>query len=194
MYRCRYPPTPEPLFFAKHGLKITILTHFRALFYPYLLSLVHFQPIGPSKTFLALFQKSFISRRIQIFIGICISQHASVFVVIYILPLFATEVWVVRREGCNSIFFDKRTWHPDFGGNFTPKPLILNLFHFSHFFFWLKLWVSMKTMKCKLGWWVFSFTSYIVIPFWTIKLSHLNLKRQKKSFSPFVSSLNTKGL
>ena len=109
MYRCRYPPTPEPLFFAKHGLKITILTHFRALFYPYLLSLVHFQPIGPSKTFLALFQKSFISRRIQIFIGICISQHASVFVVMYILPLFATEVWVVRREGCNSIFFDKRT-------------------------------------------------------------------------------------
>ena len=122
MYRCRYPPTPQPFLF-----KLILKP-----FYPFLLSLVLFQPYTAQKTFLALFEKSSMSRRIQIFVCIYSSQYTYVFVVMYLL--FATEVWVLRREGCNSIFFDKRTWHPDFGENFTPKPLILNLFHFSHFF------------------------------------------------------------
>ena len=147
----------------------------------------------PQKHFQSFLKNLTRPGEFKFLLALCILQFTTRFC--FCCDLYFAEVWVVRREGCNLIFFDKRTWHPDFGENFTPKPLILNLFHFSHF--WLKLWVSMKTMKCKLGWWVFSFTrviSDIVIPFWTTKLTHLNLKRQKKSFSPFVSSLNTKGL
>ena len=105
----------------------------------------------PQKHFQSFLKNLTRPEEFKFLLALCILQFTTRFC--FCCDLYFAEVWVVRREGCNLIFFDKRTWHPDFGENFTPKPSILNLFHFSHFFFWFKHWVSMWTMKCEKGWW-----------------------------------------